>query len=203
MIFPNGFDDELSRSPYREFLACQRPEVFDAFRTFIEEEKPELIVEIGVAYGGLSLSLFESSSFYNCKFIAYDIVENSTSSKLRRYGVDFRIENIFNEEYKHFYSLKKYFLNEFNSYKGKKLILCDGGNKVGEFNAFAKLLNVGDLLFSHDFSYDQEDYENHSIWGWNEIMEKDIIDSMNNFHLSYYKMNIWHPLAWVSTKKIL
>lgn len=199
MIFPNGFDDEKSRSPYREFLACQRPEVFDAFRDFIEKEKPSLILEIGSCYGGLSLSLFESSSFYDCKFITYDIVENSTSSNLRRYGVDFRIENIFHDDY----SLKESFLEYFETFESPRMILCDGGNKKGEFNAFSKVLRVGDLLFSHDFSYDQEDYDSHSFWGWNEIMEKDIIESMKQYHLSYYKMNIWHSLAWVSTKKIL
>ncbi len=199
MIFPNGFNDELSRSPYREFLACQRPEVFDAFRDFIEKETPSLILEMGTAFGGLSLSLFESSSVISCKFITYDIVENSTSSQLRKYGVDFRIENIFNDDY----SLKESFLEYFDTFKSPRLILCDGGWKIGEFNAFSKVLREGDILMAHDFAYNQEDYDTHSIWGWNEIMEKDIIESMKQYKLSYYKMNIWHHLAWVSTKKIL
>lgn len=202
MIFPNGFNDELSRSPYREFLACQRPEVFDVFRDFIEKETPNFLLDLGCCYGGLSLSLFESSSLIDCKFITYDIVENSTSSQLRKYGVDFRIENIFIETSKECYDFKETFLDEFNSMKGKKLILCDGGNKIGEFNAFSKILNVGDILMAHDFAYSKEFFDSHNYWGWMEIQEKDIIESMKQFNLSYFKMDIWSKLAWCCVKKI-
>jgi len=202
MIFPNGFNDELSRSPFKEFLACQRPEVFSTFNSFIQDENPSLILEIGTCFGGLSLSLSESSSLINCKFITYDILENLTSIQLRNYGVDFRIENIFIETSRQCYDFKESFLKEFNSIKGKKIILCDGGNKIGEFNAFAKILDVGDILMAHDFAYSEEFFSSNSFWGWNEIMEKDIAESMKQFNLSYYKMNTWSKLAWCSVKKI-
>lgn len=203
MIFPrNGFDDELSRSFYQDFTACQRPEIFSAFSSFIEKERPSLVVEIGTCYGGLTKSLSDSTKVHSIPFITYDIAENESSERLKKFNVDFRIENIFQETKVEEYTLKPYFLDYLLSVPSPVMILCDGGNKIGEFNAFAKVLRVGDILMAHDFSYEEEFFTAHSYWGWMEIQEKDIIGSMRKFHLSYYKMNIWSKLAWVCTKKI-
>lgn len=197
MIFPNGFDDELSRSPFQEFLACQRPEVFNTFDKFIEEENFNTIVELGTCYGGLSKALFDISKKHNCKFITFDILENQTSNQLRKYDVDFRIHNIFNSDYS---IIDPIFIEEIKD--DQLLILCDGGYKIGEFNCFSKLLKPGDVIMAHDFSYSEEFFKNHSFWGWNEIMEKDILKSINEFNLYYYKMHLWSKMAWCCFKKL-
>lgn len=202
MIFPNGFNDELSRSPYKDFMACQRPEVFGQFETFISEEKPSLVVEIGTCYGGLSLSLFETTINLSIPFITYDIAMNDSLERLKeRFPIDLRIENIFEETTRECYDLKE-FKDFFLSFPSPVLILCDGGNKIGEFNAFAKLLRVGDILMAHDFAYDQKTFESDSIWGWKEIEESDISDSMKQYNLYYYRMHIWRKLAWCCVKKL-
>lgn len=197
MIFPNGFDDELSRSPFQEFLACQRPEVFKLFDEFIKQEQPSLIIEIGSCYGGLSKSLYDSSVKHNCKFITFDIVENDTSNQLRKYDIDFRIQNIFNSDYS---IIDPIFIEEIKD--EHLLVLCDGGHKIGEFNAFAKVISPGDILMCHDFSYNQKDFEEHSFWGWSEIKEENILESIQQNNLYYYNMHLWHQLAWGCFKKL-
>lgn len=197
MIFPNGFDDELSRSPYQEFLACQRPEVFKVFDDFIALENFNTIVELGTCYGGLSKALYDSSKKHNCKFITFDILENDTSNQLRKYDVDFRIQNIFNSDYS---IIDSKFIEEIKD--EPLLILCDGGYKIGEFNCFSKLLKPGDIIMCHDFSYNQNDFEQNNYWGWSEIQEQDILESLNLYNLYYYHMHLWHKLAWGCFKKL-
>lgn len=202
-----NFNDELSRSPYgNKFLAMQRPETFEAFDQFIKKEKPKLVVEIGTAYGGLSFALFNACKRYKTKFITYDIIKNASSEELFAEGVDFRVENIFFDGTPSWqeYTLRPAVLAEFDSYKSPRIFLCDGGNKVGEFNAFAKIVRSGDILMAHDFAYNKQHHQknlNEGIWAWAEILEDDIRYSLQQYQLSYYNMSTWEKLAWACTKK--
>lgn len=196
MIFPNGFNDELSRSPYHNFLACQRPEVFEQFKSFIKNNKPSLILEIGTCFGGLSKCLFDISQESNCKFITLDICSNITSEQLFKYNIDYRIKDIFNN----YTSLDLEFFSEIQN--EQLLILCDGGNKIKEFQLLSEHLKPNDIIMCHDFSYDEADFKDHTFWGWSEIQEKDIIKYCSKYNLYYYMMHEWHSLAWGCFKKL-
>ena len=200
MIFPNGFDDELSRSYYKNFLACQRPETFEIFSKFIKEESPSLIIEIGSCFGGLSYCLYDISKKINAQFITFDIIKNDSLSLLERTepNIDIRIENIFDKNY----TLLPEYVNYILSFPSPVLILCDGGNKKEEYKAFSRILRRGDLLMAHDFSYNQETFESSPIWGWKEIDENDIINSMRDNIFYYYEMSVFSQIAWVCTKKL-
>ena len=204
MLFPNGFDDELSRSPYKGYMACQRPEVFCVFNTFIKNERPNIIVEIGTCFGGLSLALHEICKERYIQFVTFDIVLNDTLIDLKDKvkDINLRIENIFEETSRECYDVKDNFKNYLEDFSAPRLILCDGGNKIGEFNAFAKLMKKGDILMAHDFSYNIETFNKDSAWGWKEIEESDITKSMQEYNLFYYKMHIWRPVAWCCVKKL-
>jgi len=207
MAMIENFDDELSRSDFHGLLAMQRPEVKDAFDVFIKEEAPTLVIEIGTAFGGLALALYHICTPLGIKFITFDPFPNGYSNTLPEQGVDFRTEDIFipQNKWQHF-ELKPYFLEEFNSYPSPRMILCDGGNKVAEFNGFAKHLRPGDILMAHDFAMDKKRYLHNlkeGIWAWKEIEHEYIKDSLAKFNLSYYRMTLWENLAWACTKKIL
>ena len=199
-----NFNDENSRSVFHGFLAMQRPEVEQAFKEFIEREKPTLIVEIGTAFGGLAMALHKNA--LNAKFITFDIYENSSSHELYNHDVDFRVENIFypvqtwNEPYRLRSNIKK----EFNKYKSPRLFLCDGGSKISEYNCLAKFLRSGDILMAHDFAYNEKFSKinlDEGVWAWSEIMNCNIIDVMQQNSISYYDMRTWEKLAWACTKK--
>jgi len=51
--------------------------------------------------------------------------------------------------------------------KGKTLILCDGGNKINEFNLYCKFLKKDDVIMVHDFSDSPNEQEK-----WNIIRKK-------------------------------
>lgn len=200
MIFPNGFNDELSRSYYKNFLACQRPETFEIFSKFIKEEMPHLIIEIGSCFGGLSYCLYDIAKIINATFITFDIVKNDSLSLLETTepNIDIRIENIFDNNY----NLLPEYVKYIQSFSEPILILCDGGNKKEEYKAFSRILKKNDILMAHDFSYNQETFETSSVWGWKEIDENDIINSMKDHIFYYYKMDVFSQIAWVCTKKL-
>ena len=198
MLFPNGFNDELSRSIYKGVLACQRPEVFTVFDCFIQNIKPSLIVEIGTCYGGLAWALHDSGLQAGSKLITYDILERDSLTDLRNAGVDVRLEDIYTKDYQ----LKSKAISEFNSYPSPRLFLADGGNKIAEFAAFISLAKSGDFIGAHDFAYSDLDFRNSSIWGWAEIQEKDIQKWLYSSKLNYYAMDQFRSIAWVMTQVI-
>jgi hypothetical protein len=42
---------------------------------------------------------------------------------------------------------------------GRTLLLCDNGDKVKEFNIYSKFLKKGDIIMSHDFFENDEEFE--------------------------------------------
>lgn len=206
MSFIGNFDDELSRSVFHNFTAMQRPEVQVVFNEFINKEQPSLVVEIGTAFGGLALALHNICNPLGIKFITYDIQENTSSIEIRKFGVDFRVHNIFETKPSWTeYTLINSALTELNSYPSPRLFLCDGGNKIAEYNAFAKILRPTDILMAHDYAFD--DYAGkmnieNNIWAWKEIDDGHINKSMKRYNIEYYQMNIWEKLVWACTRKI-
>ncbi len=43
--------------------------------------------------------------------------------------------------------------------EGRTLLLCDNGDKVKEFNIYSKFLKPGDVIMSHDFFKNENDFE--------------------------------------------
>ena len=70
MIFKNGFNDELSRSYYKNFLACQRPETFEIFSDFANSQN---IQYAGKTYNIGQKSLNEFGFSYEAYHIDYNI----------------------------------------------------------------------------------------------------------------------------------
>ena len=108
----------------------------------LNQLKPEFIVEIGTALGGSALFLSNYAEVHT-----FDV---NKGMKKTNDKIHFHHEDCF----------KSSTLKNLLADKQRKLLYCDGGNKIKEFNTFAKMLNPNDYVLVHD---------------WNaEISEKDI-----------------------------
>lgn len=123
------------------------PMISDMVRDF----KPELIIELGTLHGGFTYVLHKSSE--ESELHTFDINKRK-SIKKELYGpnVYFHAKcDILNSINKDLVMLLKS--------KKKKLLYCDNGKKEQEINMYAKYLNIGDMLGTHDWGREVR-YEN-------------------------------------------
>lgn len=188
-----------------EFLnhKCQQhPDAFVNFYNFLKKEKPKRILEIGTGLGGFTLFLKLSCAELNlnCEIITFDIIERYNKNLLSNLKIDCRIENIFNEDYS---QVKKEII-EFIQNDGVTLILCDGQNKIKEFNLLAQYMKEEDFIMAHDYCATKEIFEKqikNQIWNWHEICDFDIQQSNYINSLKSYGKENFDKCVWVCKKK--
>ena len=86
---------------------------------------------------------------------------------------------------------------------GKVLVLCDGGNKVREFNIISDFLKPGDVIMAHDYAPNRQVFENkykNKLWNWFEIQDRDIQDAVDSNNLKDYHTE-FNDVAWVCKTK--
>lgn len=198
VVKKSNLEHNDSISVYGNWGAQQNPNTFETFFYFLEEIKPVRILEIGTSIGGLTSFLNHTVKLLdiNCKIISYDIVELNWYNDMRSEGIDVRIENIFSNDYK---ELKSEVI-DFIKQEGRTLILCDGGNKIGEFNILSDVMKVDDIIMAHDYSSNKEIFETkikNKIWNWCEIVDEDIKDAVVRNNLIPYKQEIFDNIVWV------
>lgn len=191
-----------SISTYNGWGAQQNPNAFEVFYNFIKKTKPKRILEIGTALGGFTNFLKYTCNRLelDCHILSFDVVERNCYKDMINIGIDVRIENIFYNDYK---NLKQEII-DFIKQDGTTLVLCDGGNKVAEFNLISKFLKVGDIIMAHDYAYDRETFNNKvnlKLWNWFEISEKDIKQSCIDNNLIDIDRELFEKAAWVSKIK--
>jgi hypothetical protein len=110
---------------------------------------------------------------------------------------DYRIEDCFSTNTSNFIiTLLK---------ENKCLLLCDGGNKVEEFNFFSQFITSGSYIMAHDYSTDKNYFDKNirdKVWNWLEIEDADIMSSVYNYNLTkpeYYEK--FKDVVWVCYKK--
>lgn len=178
---------------YNNFIAMQNNLAFDMLDKLLELEQFDNVIEIGTAFGGLCLFLYEKSETYNYNFLSFDIADRIN---IPDFGINSRkIMDVFCDE--------AVVLIKERIKDGKTLILCDGGNKIAEFNYFAELLKSGDFIMAHDYAESAE-YFNSNIqnvyWNWCEITDKNILESLQIME-KYSKID-FHKSAWLCCKII-
>lgn len=177
----------------------QVPNALNVFQEFFENESFEYVIEIGTSYGGLSLFLNEQSNIHNFKFITYDISDVRIKKAWldNKIPFDYRIEDCFSTNTSNFIiTLLK---------ENKCLLLCDGGNKVEEFNFFSQFITSGSYIMAHDYSPDKDYFYKNirdEVWSWVEIEDADIMLSVDDYNLikpEYYEK--FKDVVWVCYKK--
>lgn len=188
-----------SLTVYSNYACQQNPFCFDPFYELLSSVRPARILEIGTAQGGLTIFLNDVCNHLglNTNIRSYDIHELHWYDKIRSYGIDLRVENIFNPGYE---GLRDDTIVDFINEDGVTLVLCDGFNKKKEFNLLSQYLKVSDIIMAHDYAYDSDFFKetiDHKFWNWHEISESDIADSVKKYNLQTYMQDSFTNAVWV------
>jgi len=160
----------------------QAPKIIGCFKEFFKDKQFDTIIEIGTAFGGLTMLLVDLNPF--AEIHTFDVTE---WMKYRIDGATKHIENVFFEGKE---DIVRMILEE-----KKVLLICDGGDKPREFNVFAPYLKPGDFIMAHDYE------ENTCGWNWIEIRKKDIEDTIKECNLIPHMSNVMGEVAWACFEK--
>jgi cephalosporin hydroxylase len=185
-------------SSYMGMASQQNHNVYEVFYNFLTDVKPKRILEIGTALGGFTqfLKKVSDESNLNINILSYDINRMGWYDDMVKEGIDVRVEDVFINNY----SEVKQEVIDYIQQDGLTIVLCDGGNKVGEFNILSNYIKQGDFIMAHDYVDNRENFmENYNkkIWNWHEIEESNIADACNKNNLQPYKSEIFNNVVWV------
>lgn len=185
-------------SSYMGMASQQNHNVYGVFYNFLNEIKPKRILEIGTALGGFTqfLKKVSDESQLDINILSYDIYEMGWYKDMIQNGIDVRVENVFDSNYQ---SVKQEVI-DFIQQDGVTLVLCDGGNKVGEFNILSNYIKQNDFIMAHDYIDTRENFnENYyeKIWNWHEISEGDIMNACERNNLKSYNKETFDSVVWV------
>jgi cephalosporin hydroxylase len=187
--FKSDFDSQT-------YSASQMLAIVDSFKEFLIREQFDILIELGTFKGGTTIILDDLRKTYDLSFKldTYDIAEcndemdfNLVKESFIKRGVNFLKTDVFSDE------TIKHITETINSNK-KVCILCDGGNKVKEFNYFSDLLKSGDFIMAHDYFDDINQYD--CPWSWREITHTEILPGINSNSLTEYTETRFPSVAW-------
>tara|TARA_R110000744_G_scaffold373600_1_gene485873 strand:+ start:2409 stop:3059 length:651 start_codon:yes stop_codon:yes gene_type:complete len=181
-------------------MTCQQnPLAFEAFYKLLLKLKPKRIIEMGTAIGGLTRYLNYMCKELNLKtsIISYEINENPDYIDMREEGIDVRLENIFNSGWEKLINTE---ILDIIQSDGTSLVLCDGGNKIREFNIFSEYIKPGDVIMAHDYAESVEVFNakiKEIYWNWHEISDIDIQGAVDSNNLIPFMQDTFTKAVWV------
>jgi cephalosporin hydroxylase len=189
-------------SSFLNFVAQQHHNAFEVFYHFISEVKPVRILEIGTALGGFTgfLNWVSEEINHPIDILSLEIREMPWYKDIRKENIDIKIQNVFSENFDDVDD----FIKEFVGGEGTTIVLCDGGNKVGEFNVLSNFLKNGDYILAHDYAEDTDSFNEkikNKIWNWHEISYGNISESCERNNLINYKKDEFEQVVWTCWKK--
>jgi len=198
---------------YKGIATLQHEDAGIVFKKLFEAINPSQILEIGTAYGGLSLLLrdiLNEIGLYDTEIKTYDVdrppntfqtgMDYAAKNNLK---IDFRLKNIFD-------GLESYLVevDETTNYiqqTGRTIVLCDGGKKIDEVRILSKLLKPNDIIMAHDYARNEEIFENvfkDKIWNWLAIQDSDVQEIINENNLQPYMKEEFEKVVWWCVIKI-
>ena len=199
----SNLEEDDSLSAYDGHTCQQNHHCFEAFFNLLNEVRPVRILEIGTAMGGLTIYLKEMCEGLGLgtEIRTYDVDEREWYNDIRDRGIDLRLENIFNDDYTEVLDTE---VIDYIQQDGITLVLCDGGNKIGEYNLLSNYIKVSDIIMAHDYAYDSEVFQEKilkKLWNWHEISEIHISDCAARNNLIPYMQEFFDKAVWVSKVK--
>jgi hypothetical protein len=187
-------DDCLTRSAYKGLAMQQRAEAMDFFKILLNNNNFNKIIEIGTGCGGLTQFLRDLLPVEKDLY-SFDVYERDYYNNLRNNNIKLYKEDIFKliVDWSNF-EVKDEWVNMFN--ETPKLVLCDGGYKIGEFNGLSKHLSPGDIIMLHDYSTDRKTFEELNVWNWLECQYQDIKIACESNNLQPYMQEEFLSVAW-------
>ena len=176
-------------------MTQQIPEIKTFFEVLLKTENFNTIIEIGTSLGGLTYIIddicVENNLVKNIHTFDYsykDFVDNNLKNRnISYYNMDEKTDEFINT------------VKNLISTGDKVLLLCDGGDKISEFNYYSTIIKNNDFIMAHDYSISKEIFEeniNGKIWNWLEIQYNDIETSINVNNLIEYTVINFKNAAW-------
>ena len=188
---------------YKGIMLQQHEEYHVPFTKLLEATKPKRILEIGTGAGGLTLFLRDKLNELGLKdtyLKSYDVNTTTFDGNLHDLtNLELSKENLFgggNE----FILERKDLIEPYIQQEGLTIVMCDGGNKIKEFNQISPLLKSGDIIMAHDFCDNSELFESEyrdKIWNWCEIQQKDIQSACDQENLVDFMKEDFNKVVWV------
>lgn len=128
---------------YEDIKIKQSNDIFRTFPILLENGHFSRILEIGTYMGGLSYLI--NKIVPEVEYVGYEIdptIIHSKASHLNIKPVAFQHDLAY--------------IREYVSREGRCLILCDGGNKVLEFETISPWLKENDVIMTHDYLDDMK-----------------------------------------------
>ncbi len=141
---------------------CQNRWAVPTWSYAMEVRPPARVVEIGTYSGGFACAIGLHASRIGARVVTYDVClpDASLLGLAAHLGVEFRRGDVWELEGE---------IAALIAGPGVSFVLCDGGDKRRELDAFARYLKPGDVIAAHDYAADDgTGYENR-WWGWGEI----------------------------------
>lgn len=188
---------------YKGIMLQQHEDYHIPFTKLLETTKPTRILEIGTGAGGLTLFLRNKLNELGLKdtyLKSYDVNNTTFDANLHDLtNLELSKENLFgggNE----FILERKDLIEPYIQSEGLTIVMCDGGNKIKEFNQISPLLKKGDIIMAHDYCDNSELFESEykdKIWNWCEIQDKDIKDVCVQENLGDFMKEDFNKVVWV------
>ncbi len=198
-------DNNDGLSSYNGWEAQQHHNAYEIFYNFLNKVKPKQILEIGTARGGLTqfISWAAKENNLNTHILTFDIFiyrETSWFEEMANNNVTVRIENVFSNDY----TQVKQEVIDYIQQDGVTVVLCDGAEKIKEFNLLSGYLKSGDYILAHDYAETREVFEKqiqNKLWNWNEIDQEQINDSCVKYNLEKYNETEFESVVWTCRVK--
>lgn len=153
------------------------------------------VIEIGTSKGGLSIFLALYCQSVGAEFTTIDVSSGPKyAGILKKLGARRIVGNVFDTRYA--FDICGQIIGE-----GVTVLLCDGGNKVREFNEFAQSLKPGDFILAHDFADSRKTWVKDEHWKCCEIELSDIATAVEAFKLERYMKDEFTRAAWCCFRK--
>jgi len=162
--------------------------IFPLFDSFFELEKFDHVVEIGTGNGGFSSYIAQKCFDMKSKFTTYDInkINNPHIEKhLQILNVNVITKNVNDDKH----------IEDIIKNDGRCLLLIDGALKTPQFNKFASLIKVNDIIMTHDY-YKDETVSEYGTFVFSEV-EQAIDD--NNLTIVYKAFDNY---LWLCVEKV-
>jgi hypothetical protein len=193
---------------YQNIVAQQHEDVGGVFKELFENTKPKQILEIGTASGGLTLMLrdiLNDLTLNDTTLRTYDVIEKHYLNSHVESGanIEIIIKDVFNHSYTELVEVEE--ISSYIQRDGTTIVLCDGGSKKNEFRILSKLLKEGDIIMAHDYSPNENYFNEHinnKVWNWLEIQDSDINNSCIENNLQPYMSEEFKQVVWVCKKKV-
>lgn len=191
----------LGAIDYCGLSAQQHPQALPLFRSFFAAHKDiDLVLEIGAGNGGFAAFLKDEADKIGAKFVTYETdparLALYAHAEFVRRNIDVRVIDALSA------AGKQSILAELANSK-RALILCDGGNKIVEFNTFAPHVRPGDIMMAHDYAPNAAVFQTeyvHKIWNWLEIDDESTIAARDAANLVPYHIE-FNSAAWLCVVK--